>query len=276
MKTRTLNVMFLVAPWLVAGIVTAFAPQARADHVVHLTFKKALAVPGVFGEWKGIVEGDITGGLRTVLLNSHQSGAILEVGFDWIIDADDPARSFTARLTGTLNTETGKAVMDGAVTDGYLKGAPVHEEGQLVNPDPQVLGFKGVIRIKVKPVRLTFAKELAEPGVFGVWKGTVAGDITGNLTTVLRDANQLGALLLVRFDWIIDAGDRSFVARLTGTLNTATGKVAMNGVVAEGYLKGARVHEEGQLVNPDPQVLGFEGTIRLLPRARPFAFLERP
>jgi hypothetical protein len=37
----------------------------------------------------------------------------------------------------------------------------------------------------------------------------------------------------------------------------------MNGTVVEGFLEGAQVHEEGQLVNP--ATLGFEETIRIMP-----------
>jgi hypothetical protein len=37
----------------------------------------------------------------------------------------------------------------------------------------------------------------------------------------------------------------------------------MDGTVVDGFLQGAQVHEEGQLV--DPATLGFEGTIRVMP-----------
>jgi hypothetical protein len=37
----------------------------------------------------------------------------------------------------------------------------------------------------------------------------------------------------------------------------------MNGTVVEGFLEGAQVHGEGQLVNA--ATLGFEETIRIMP-----------
>jgi hypothetical protein len=37
----------------------------------------------------------------------------------------------------------------------------------------------------------------------------------------------------------------------------------MNGAVIEGWLEGARVHEEGQLIDPD--TLRFQGAILLMP-----------
>jgi hypothetical protein len=110
------------------------------------------------------------------------------------------------------------------------------------------------------PVRLSFDKVAVEPGV---WEGTVAGDIDGALTTRLLSNDIRGPVWHVTFDWIIDAGAQSFTARLSGVLNTRTGKVVMNGNVISGYLLGAQVHEAGQLVNP--ATLEFAGSIRVMP-----------
>jgi hypothetical protein len=65
-------------------------------------------------------------------------------------------------------------------------------------------------------------------------------------------------ILNVTFDWIVK-GRRAFTARLSGTLNTATGAVAMSGRVIKGRYKGAWVEEHGQLV--DPATSRFQGTI---------------
>jgi hypothetical protein len=114
------------------------------------------------------------------------------------------------------------------------------------------------------PLRLTFEKESVAAGA---WEGTVSGDVEGDLNTVLTGCTGpnpcSGQVWHVEFDWIIEAGAQSFTAHLTGVLNTATGHVVMNGTVVEGFLLGAQVHEEGQLVNP--ATLGFEGTIRVMP-----------
>jgi|GEM_PF-1044530 len=111
------------------------------------------------------------------------------------------------------------------------------------------------------PLLITFEKSLSS---VGIWKGTVDGDVAGGLTTELIDLKETGPIWHVVFDWIIGAGDQSFTARLNGTLNNNTGKVVMNGTITEGWLKGARVHEEGQLIDPD--TMGFEGTIQINPR----------
>jgi hypothetical protein len=109
-------------------------------------------------------------------------------------------------------------------------------------------------------VYLTFDKSaIAED----TWEGTVGGDIVGNLTTQLTDVERVGPVWFVEFDWIVDAGDQSFSAHLSGTLNTLTGTVVMDGEVVEGYLVGTRVYEQGeQAVAADGR---FQGTILLLP-----------
>ena len=115
------------------------------------------------------------------------------------------------------------------------------------------------------PVNLTFDKSAVASGV---WNGTVGGDIQGNLATTLTGLDVSGAIWHVDFIWDIDDtdlsdGDQSFVANLSGILNTKTGGVVMNGKVTEGYLLGAQVHEEGQLINP--ATLHFQGSIQVMP-----------
>lgn len=114
------------------------------------------------------------------------------------------------------------------------------------------------------PLYLTFEKESIDEGV---WAGTVSGDVNGDLTTFLTGCTGpnpcSGDVWHVEFDWVIDAGDQSFTAHLSGVLNTLTGSVIMNGPVVDGFLEGAQVHEEGQLVNP--ATLAFEGTIQVMP-----------
>jgi hypothetical protein len=113
-----------------------------------------------------------------------------------------------------------------------------------------------------EPVRIGFDKSISDPTAF-VWTGTVSGDVSGTLTTRLTGLEVSGPIWRVRFDWIIAADAQSFVADLSGILNTDTGQVVMNGTVVEGWLSGAQVHEEGQLV--DPATLRFVGEIQLMP-----------
>ena len=78
-----------------------------------------------------------------------------------------------------------------------------------------------------EPVRIDFVKSISDPDHF-VWTGTVSGDVSGGLTTRLTDLRVSGQIWHVRFDWIIDAGDHSFTADLSGTLNNRTGAVVMS------------------------------------------------
>ena len=112
----------------------------------------------------------------------------------------------------------------------------------------------------MSPVRIEFDKQ---GGAGGIWHGAVSGDVSGDLTTQLTSAHQTGQILHVTFDWIIDAGPQSFTAELEGTLNLKTGAVEMDGTVVDGWLIGARVHEEGQLV--DPATGRFQGRILIFP-----------
>jgi hypothetical protein len=114
------------------------------------------------------------------------------------------------------------------------------------------------------PLNLTFEKEAV---AVGVWEGSVSGDVNGDLRTVLTSCSGpapcSGQIWHVEFDWIIDAGTESFTAHLSGMINNLTGSVVMDGTVVDGFLQGAQVHEEGQLVNA--ATLRFEGSIRVMP-----------
>ncbi len=126
---------------------------------------------------------------------------------------------------------------------------------------PETAAFGKAADAPHQPVRLGFRKCITDPA--GIWNGAVTGDIVGDLETRLTYLEVTGAIWHVRFKWIVTADDESFVADLSGILNTATGAVVMNGTVAEGHLEGARVHEKGQLVDPENSC--FEGTIRIMP-----------
>jgi hypothetical protein len=115
-------------------------------------------------------------------------------------------------------------------------------------------------------LQLQFAKCVTDP-VNGIWEGQVTGDIEGELRTELRALTVTGSIWHVQFAWIIAADEQSFVADLSGTLNLTTGSVVMDGTVSAGYREGARVHEEGQLVDAENSC--FAGVIRILPSSAP-------
>jgi len=133
-----------------AGAVASVADAPAASHasVIELQFDKTSTGPTT---WAGTVSGAFDGDLVTVLIDAKQSGPILRVEFDWIISNTAEGQDFTARLNGILNLNTGAVVMNGRVIDGYLVGARVHEEGQLV--DPSTGQFQGLIRIMPRSAR---------------------------------------------------------------------------------------------------------------------------
>ena len=65
----------------------------------------------------------------------------------------------------------------------------------------------------------------------------------------------------------LSLGGRSLTAVLEGQFNFSTGKVVLNGVVVEGWLAGAQVHEESRYTGDDPETGGptFAGTVKLMP-----------
>jgi hypothetical protein len=124
------------------------------------------------------------------------------------------------------------------------------------------VGHTESLNAAATPVRLNFTKSLVSTMPVMTWKGSVTGDVAGDLETRLLSLRVSGAIWHVEFDWIVSgAAGTSFTARLNGILNTKTGKVVMNGTVIDGYLEGAQVHEEGLLT--DATASKFEGTIRI-------------
>ena len=111
-----------------------------ASAQVSLTFDKTAVSDRV---WIGTVSGDITGTLVTTMIAADRSKPIWDIELYWIILADDPSQSFGARLTGTLNTETGAVAMTGTVDEGFNVGATVEEAGQLQNAETS--NFTGTI-----------------------------------------------------------------------------------------------------------------------------------
>jgi hypothetical protein len=67
---------------------------------------------------------------------------------------------------------------------------------------------------------------------------------------------------------LVCPGRGALTAVLDGRFNFSTGKTVLNGVVVDGWLAGAQVHEEGQFVGRDPDSgdpYRFVGTVQLMP-----------
>jgi hypothetical protein len=80
-------------------------------------------------------------------------------------------------------------------------------------------------------------------------RGVVAGDVVGTLrgaVIALRPAGNGAAFQTLHDRLVVRAanGSRSFVALVNGRRNLATGTAALDGLVTDGWEKGAMVHVE--------------------------------
>src|SRR5215472_2495008 len=110
------------------------------------------------------------------------------------------------------------------------------------------------------PSYVTFDKHYVGGGQF---EGTTGGAAPGTVHPRRTLVSKTSVLVQLTCDWQISAGQHSFDAPLTGTLNWQTGDVVMNGRIASGWQAGHQVHETGHLV--DPAALEFAGTIQIQP-----------
>jgi hypothetical protein len=109
---------------LAAGLASASQVKAvRADDGLQLTYSKWFSPS--FPTMTGIVGGDIEGtfGGHVISATPSADGRFLLLDAEYKIIAGD--QSFTAHVTGKQNFATGKAVLHGVVTSGWLTGERV-------------------------------------------------------------------------------------------------------------------------------------------------------
>ena len=130
----------------IATVAVAGSAATAANKPIVVTFEKHVVDPQNL-VFQGTAGGRAKGSLESRMVpgSLEIDGAVWHFAFDWIVDAKAQHKSFVARTTGTFDTATGLVVMDGIVTEGWHEGAPVHEEGRLV--DPATLTFAGELRI---------------------------------------------------------------------------------------------------------------------------------
>lgn len=109
-----------------------------------------------------------------------------------------------------------------------------------------------------RPVVLEFEKQWAAPDYY---LGTVEGG--GTIDMTLFDKSVIGNTQHFSATVEVNSASRSFTALVSGQINFSTGRVVLNGSVTSGWLAGARVQEESQLVDPDTG--RFIGTIQIMP-----------
>ncbi len=119
------------------------------------------------------------------------------------------------------------------------------------------------------PVRLTFEKSFAGGGpapYLAHFTGTFGGDFSGTLWVglLVREViDQQQQIIHLEADYVFTADDgiHSFIAHVEGDSNLHTDKAVLNGVVTAGWLEGAQVHDEFDVLGGGH----FQGTMRIMP-----------
>jgi len=119
-------------------------------------------------------------------------------------------------------------------------------------------GLTGTAAASNAAVVIPFEKHWVGPGHY---VGTACGN--GAIDMQLSDSSVTGNVQHFTATVQLACADGTLTAVLDGRFNFSTGRTVLNGFVAEGWLAGAEVHEEGQLVGLDP--LTFVGTVQLMP-----------
>lgn len=123
-----------------AAVVTGLLPGSAlaSNEVTVIPFEKQWVGPG---HYIGTAGDD--GTIEMFIYDSWLSGDVQH--FTATVLLTFPDRSLTAILDGRFDFNTGEAVLNGSVVDGWLEGARVHEESQLVGFDP--LTFIGTVQL---------------------------------------------------------------------------------------------------------------------------------
>jgi hypothetical protein len=138
-----------IAPSAVATV-TGAQGQADSGGNIEVTFTKW--VDPAFPLFKGVAGGDVPGDFAATVLERtpFDNGIIVDLRARYEVIADDPARSFVAEIEGKSNAETSHAVLNGSVVEGWLTGARVHVEFDVIRPCPQFgkpACFAGILRV---------------------------------------------------------------------------------------------------------------------------------
>jgi hypothetical protein len=136
----------------VAGLILSPGPRAvsaQSGGNVTVSFEKYVTTfPAMAGT---VVCGDDTAGVFAGTINDFSptpGGHIFHIDATYGFICADSDFSFTAHVSVTQNNQTHRAALNGVVTDGWLKGAQVHGEFQVVSgPCPGGTCIPGTLRI---------------------------------------------------------------------------------------------------------------------------------
>jgi hypothetical protein len=127
---------------------TLVNPSA-AEPIVEVTFTKWFTTfPNMTGFTGGDVAGTFAG--QVLSLNPFDNGVIVQLQARYEVTDPSGNNSFKAVIQGTQNNETGTAVLNGVITEGWLVGSHVHVTFQVIRPcqfGTRNVCFQGTIRI---------------------------------------------------------------------------------------------------------------------------------
>lgn len=133
---KTFAILSMLAIFAIA------TPASASRGAIVVPFEKHWVGPGHYIGTAG-EDGTIEMWVYDVSFNGNiqRFSATLELSLD--------GRSLTATLSGHFNFSTGRVVLNGRVTQGWLNGAQVHEESRYVGDDPETGGpiFAGTVRL---------------------------------------------------------------------------------------------------------------------------------
>jgi hypothetical protein len=120
-----------------------------AAPVVEVTFTKWITT---FPMMAGRTAGDVVGTYAGEVLNrtAFDNGVIVKLEARYQVIDPSGLHSFTALIQGTQNNGTGKAVLNGVITEGWRVGAQVHVTFQVVTPcelGTRNVCYQGSIRV---------------------------------------------------------------------------------------------------------------------------------
>jgi hypothetical protein len=116
----------LIALLVVAAATVAATSSAHADNSpVVISFVKSPVGPG---HYAGTTADNCQ--LDVYMADSHGTGGVQHFTATFVITGCGD-HDLTAVLPGIFNSSTGRTVLNGSVTAGWLAGARAHEEGQI-------------------------------------------------------------------------------------------------------------------------------------------------
>jgi hypothetical protein len=153
--------LLMASAVIASGIITACSDMAAPDNDrlanpstaaphVEVTFTKWFTTfPSMTGFTGGDVAGTFAG--QVLSLNPFDNGVIVQLQARYEVTDPSGSRSFKAVIEGKQNNKTGRAVLNGVITEGWRIGAHVHVTFQVITPcqfGTRNQCFQGTIRIQ--------------------------------------------------------------------------------------------------------------------------------